>query len=340
MIYRGAAPNTGRKPVTGVLLVNLGTPDSTKTVDVRRYLKEFLSDSRVVEMPRALWWLILNGIILNNRPKKSAALYEKIWTESGSPLLHYSKALAKALQAKLNKRGDSYKLVLAMRYGAPSIKDGLEQLRRANAQNVVILPLYPQYSATTTASTFDAISQELRHWRWIPELHLITHYHNNAGYIQTIADSVTDFRAQHGNADRLLISFHGIPQHYADAGDPYPLQCQTSAELIANKLELSKDQWAITYQSRMGRKPWLQPYTEETLKRWGDEGVKHVQVICPGFPADCLETIEEIGEENRDYFIQAGGESYQYIPALNASDSHANMLHQLLEQHSSTFASS
>ncbi len=313
--------------------MNLGTPDSTSVSDVRRYLKEFLSDPRVVEMPRAIWWLILNGIILNTRPKKSAALYKKIWSESGSPLLSHSQNLAQALQKTL---GNTTRVVLAMRYGAPCVEEGLEQLRQANAQRVIVLPLYPQYSATTTGSTFDAITRTLQKWRWIPELRFINHYHNNDGYVRAVSDSIKTFRDKHGSSERLLISFHGIPQAYAYAGDPYPQECQTSAELIANELGLSEDQWAITFQSRMGRKPWLQPYTDQTLKRWGSEGVKNVQVVCPGFPVDCLETIEEIGEENKAFFLDSGGESYQYIPALNSTANHVEMLEQLIFQHGIT----
>jgi len=319
-----------KPPTTGILLVNLGTPNSTSPRDLRRYLKEFLSDPRVVEVPRAIWWLILNGFILTTRPKKSAALYEKIWTENGSPLLCHSQNLARQLQAVL---GATYKVVLAMRYGDPSIANGLAQLKNAGIDRILVLPLYPQYSATTTASTFDAVTQELQQWRQIPELRFINRYHNDTGYIEAIADSIRDFRSTRDEVDRLLISFHGIPQDYADAGDPYPNECQISARMIAEKLGLADEQWAMTFQSRIGRKPWLQPYTDETLKRWANEGIKRVQVICPGFPVDCLETLEEVGKENRDYFLQAGGESYEYIPALNTSDQHIQLLKNLVFQH-------
>ena len=315
---------------TGVLLLNLGTPDSTSVSDVRRYLKEFLSDPRVVEFPRALWWFVLNGIILNTRPKKSAAAYEKIWTDSGSPLLNYSQMLADRLQSALNHQ---HKVVLAMRYGSPSVASGLAELRAANISRILILPLYPQYSATTTASTFDAITKELQGWREIPELRFINHYYNHDRYIEAVADSVKQYREKQGNADKLLISFHGIPQDYADAGDPYPEHCETSAKLIADKLGLKPNEWLMTYQSRLGRKPWLKPYTDESLKQLASEGVKSVQTLCPGFPVDCLETLEEMGVENRDYFLEAGGEKYDYIPALNTSDQHVQLLQELVELH-------
>ncbi|MCW8908551.1 MAG: ferrochelatase, partial [Sedimenticola sp.] len=320
---------------TGVLLVNLGTPDSPSVADVRRYLKQFLSDPRVVELPRSLWWLILNGAILRLRPKRSAAAYRQVWTDQGSPLLVESRAIAEELQQALAGRlRQPVRVELAMRYGAPSIARGLEQLRQANARHILVLPLYPQYSATTTASTFDEISRVLGGWRWLPELRFINHYHDDPGYIRALADSVRRFDPDDSSRDRLLMSFHGIPQSYADQGDPYAEQCHTTAQRLADELGLQPQQWAITFQSRVGRQPWLQPYTDETLKQWGAEGVSRVDVICPGFPADCLETLEEIGEENRDYFLQAGGEQYRYIPALNRDPLHIEALASLVEWHS------
>ena len=317
-----------------MLLTNLGTPDSTATSDIRRYLKEFLSDPRVVEMPRLLWWLALNGIILRTRPKRSAEAYRKVWTPEGSPLLTISRKQADALEFALNEKVDGpVKVILAMRYGSPSIEEGLEALRVANARRILILPLYPQYSATTTASTFDAVSRTLQGWRWIPELRFINHYYDMQGYIQALAQSVRSFQQSHGKPDRLLLSFHGIPQEYADNGDPYPQECKATGALLAKELGLAEDDWAITFQSRVGPKEWLKPYTDETLKRWGSSGVKRVQVLCPGFPTDCLETLEEIGEENRQYFLSAGGEEYLYIPALNDSKIHIDALSSLVLQH-------
>ncbi len=318
----------------GVLLVNLGTPDAPTTEDVRRYLAEFLSDTRVVETPRLLWWFILNGIILRTRPKRSAAAYASVWTDEGSPLMRVSQHQAEALQQQLNGSLDQpVKVALAMRYGNPSIAAGLDQLRQANATKVLILPLYPQYCAATTASIFDAVTTELQSWRRIPELRFINHYQDHPAYIHALADSVRAVWREHQQPERLLMSFHGIPQDYADGGDPYPAECRTTASLLAAELGLADNQWAISFQSRMGRKPWIQPYTDKILKMWGKEGVMSVHVICPGFAADCLETLEEIAVENRDYFIKAGGQSYHYIPALNESADHINVMAELVQQH-------
>jgi ferrochelatase len=334
MSFHGPAPDNSQPACTGILVTNLGTPDSPTVSDVRRYLREFLSDPRVVEFPRLLWWLVLNGIILRIRPKRSAAAYRKVWTDQGSPLLNHSRAIAESLQQTLEARLDGpVKVVLAMRYGSPSISAGLEALRQANAQRVLVLPLYPQYSATTTASTFDEISRVLRGWRWLPELRFINRYHDDPGYIEALAESVREFSRAQGERDRLLFSFHGIPQSYADQGDPYGEQCRLTAQRVAGALDLSPEQWALTFQSRVGRQAWLQPYTDETLKQWGANGIRRIHVLCPGFPADCLETLEEIGEENREYFLAAGGKEYHYIPALNQSRSHIEALANLIQQH-------
>ncbi len=318
----------------GILLVNLGTPDSPTEEDVRRYLAEFLSDPRVVETPRWLWWFILNGIILRTRPKRSAEAYASVWTDEGSPLMRVSQHQAEALQQQLDGCMDlPVKVALAMRYGNPSIAAGLNQLRQANANRVLVLPLYPQYSAATTASIFDAVTAELQHWRRIPELRFINRYQDHPTYIRALADSVLAAWEHEEQPERLLMSFHGIPQDYADGGDPYPEECRTTASLLAAELGLADDRWAISFQSRMGRKAWIKPYTDKTLKAWGKEGVKRVHVICPGFAADCLETLEEIAVENRDYFIKAGGQSYHYIPALNESAGHIKVMTELVQQH-------
>jgi protoporphyrin/coproporphyrin ferrochelatase len=318
----------------GVLLTNLGTPDSPAPSDVRRYLKEFLWDQRVVEIPRIAWWFVLNLIILNTRPKRSAAAYAKVWTEEGSPLLVISKKQAKALQASLEgKIATPVRVELAMRYGNPSISQGLENLRQAGARRIVVLPLYPQYSASTTASTFDAVTSEIQGWRWIPELRFINHYHDEKAYIKTLADSIRNYWDKHGRAEKLVMSFHGIPREYFLAGDPYFCECHKTARLLAEELELSADQWQLTFQSRLGPKEWLTPYTDKTLEALAREGVKNVQVVCPGFSADCLETLEEIAMENREVFIQAGGEHYGYIPCLNADSGHVDMMSELLLRH-------
>jgi len=319
-----------QQPHVGLLLVNLGTPDSPSKADVRRYLKEFLSDPRVVEGSRIAWWLVLNGIILNTRPKKSAAAYQKIWSEDGSPLLYFSQRQTDALQLQL---GDQVKVVMAMRYGNPSIAKGLAELKQAGCGRVLLFPLYPQYSATTTGSVFDAVSKELQQWRWIPELRMINQYYDHPGYISALADSVRTFQVEHGKPDKLLMSFHGLPKDYTEAGDPYAIQSAQSARLLADALQLQPSQWILSYQSRVGPREWLQPYTDETLKQLPEQGIKKVQVICPGFSADCLETLEEIALQNRDVFLSAGGKEYQYIPCLNDSPAHIETLNALTRQY-------
>jgi ferrochelatase len=319
---------------TGVLLVNLGTPDAPDRAAVRRYLKEFLWDPRVVEMARPLWWLVLNLVILNLRPRRSAHAYAKVWTDEGSPLLVISRRQRAALQAALQEKfGAGVQVALAMRYGNPSITAGLDELRQAGARRLLVLPLYPQYSATTTASTFDAVTQELQTWRWLPEMRFIDHYHDFPAYIEALADSVRNYWSDHGEPERLVMSFHGIPEDYFHAGDPYHCECQKTGRLLAGALDLPAERWLLTFQSRLGPKQWLKPYTDKTLKALGKEGVKNVHVICPGFSADCLETLEEISLQNREIFLAAGGENLGYIPCLNEGPVHIKALLQLVEQH-------
>jgi ferrochelatase len=321
-------------PKTGVLLTNLGTPDSPAPRDVRRYLKQFLWDPRVVELPRPLWWLVLNLVILTTRPRRSARAYAKVWTDEGSPLLVISRKQHAALQQALDERHESQiKVALAMCYGKPSIAAGLAELRDAGVRKVLVLPLYPQYSATSGAAIFDAVTAELRGCRALPELRFINDYHAHPAYITALADSVRAFQAEHGVPEKLLMSFHGIPQEYADKGDPYPCQCELTAMLLAKQLGLAQVQWQMSFQSRLGPKDWLKPYTDHTLESLASNGVRDVQVICPGFSADCLETLEEIAMENRDVFIGAGGTSYRYIPCLNEQPNHIDFLAQLAEQH-------
>lgn len=318
----------------GVLMVNLGTPDAPDKRSVRRYLKEFLWDPRVVEIARPIWWLVLNGVILNTRPARSARAYQKVWTEQGSPLLSISlqqrDALAKALQQHYQC---DVPVALGMRYGTPSIASALGELRDAQVRHMLILPMYPQYSATTTASIFDAVTQELRGWRWLPELRFINNFHDDPAYISALAASVARHREQHGDADRLLMSFHGIPEDYFHKGDPYYCECQKTGRLLAESLKLPQDHWQLSFQSRLGRQQWLQPYTDHTLEAMPQQGVKSVQVMCPGFSADCLETLEEIAMENREVFLGAGGERYEYIPCLNDDEEHIAMLAGLVERH-------
>lgn len=324
-----------QQPAIGILLTNLGTPDAPTIAAVRAYLKEFLSDPRVVEQPRWLWWLVLNGVILNIRPAKSAAAYGKVWSDDGSPLLAISKRqrdkLEETLQQRLSgKQTAPVHIELAMRYGNPSIRAGMEALRAKNCRKLIVLPLYPQYSATTSGSTFDAVAEVLCNWRRVPALNFIDAYHDDPAYIDALAASVRTYWQKYGQSERLLMSFHGIPERYFKAGDPYPCHCQKTARLLREKLGLSEEQAHISFQSRFGREPWMQPYTDATLKQWGKDGVNSVDVICPGFSADCLETLEEVALENRDYFLEAGGSQYRYIPALNDSDAHIEALARLL----------
>lgn len=316
----------------GILISNLGTPESPTAKGLRPYLKQFLSDPRVVEVPRLLWWLILNGIILRIRPRRSAEAYATVWTDAGSPLAIHTKQQAEKLRQSLATENDNIIVEWAMRYGQPSIANGLQKLVERGAQKLLVLPLYPQYSAATVASTFDALAEDFTSRRWIPELRFITSYHDYPPYINALCNSITQHWKIHGQADKLIFSYHGIPLRYLHNGDPYHCQCLKTTRLVAEQLGLQEEQYLTTFQSRFGREEWLRPYTDETLKSLPGKGVKSVQVICPGFSADCLETIEEIGVENREYFEHAGGEKYSYIPALNAEDEHISALTELIHQ--------
>lgn len=321
-------------PRVGVLVTNLGTPQAPERKPLRVYLKEFLSDPRVVEVPRLLWWFILNGIILNVRPARSAAAYRTVWTEDGSPLLLNTRAQADALQGALSARhGDTVIVDFAMRYGTPAIADVVQEMLARGVRKLLVVPLYPQYSGPTTGSTFDALAADFTRRRWLPELRFVSSYHDYPAYIRALADSVRGHREQHGAADRLIFSYHGEPRRYLDEGDPYFCHCHKTTRLVAEALELSESDYLVTFQSRFGREEWLQPYTDETLKALPGAGVRSVQVICPGFSSDCLETLEEIGVENRDYFLEAGGERYEYIPCLNADPGHIDALAALVEEH-------
>lgn len=327
--YRHDAPDS-----LGVLLVNLGSPDAPTTAAVRRYLAEFLWDPRVVEIPRPLWWLILHGVVLRTRPGKSAHAYQRVWTDDGSPLLVISRAQARAIQVMLTARyGERVKVALAMRYGNPSIQAGLAELRAAQARRIVVLPLYPQYSAATTGTVFDAVTGELETWRWVPELRFITHYYDDEAYIAALTNSIREHWALRGQAERLLMSFHGMPKRTLQLGDPYFCHCQKTARLVAERLELSPERWQLTFQSRFGRAEWLQPYTDKTLREWAKTGIKHVDVICPGFAADCLETLEEIAMQNKETFLAEGGTRLHYIPALNDRPDHMAALTSLVGRH-------
>jgi len=308
---------------TAILLVNLGTPEAPTAPAVRRYLAEFLGDPRVVELPRLLWLPILHGIILNTRPAKSAAKYAKIWTSEGSPLKVHTERQAKLLKGllgmKANERGRKEMPMVdwAMRYGNPSIPAVLDRLVAAGATEVLILPLYPQFAGSTTASTQDAVNAWLKHRTQPPAIGWVEDFHDDPGYIAALAASIRDHWAAHGRSDKLLMSFHGIPQRSVDRGDPYAKQCHATAVALATELRLPTNAWLATFQSRFGAAKWLQPYTQPTLEALARGGLKRVDVICPGFPADCLETLEEIAMECREAFLHAGGETFHYLPCLN-----------------------
>ncbi len=320
------------KPI-GVLITNLGTPDAPTARALRRYLAEFLSDRRVVDLPRAVWWPILHGIILRTRPARSAALYEKIWTEQGAPLRVISERQAMQLQErlKINHPG-RVRVALGMRYGNPSLGAALRELRAAGAERLIVLPLYPQYSCSTTASTFDALAGELAQPRDLPAIRFIRDYHDHPGYLEALAASIKDAWEDSEPAERLLFSFHGTPLRYREEGDPYYRQSLATAEQVASRLSLPAERWQVVFQSRFGRESWLQPYADETLKALPGEGVRSVDVICPGFAADCLETLEEIAIANRELFLRAGGESYRYIPALNDRTDHIEALAEIIDR--------
>ncbi len=322
-------------PKLGVLLVNLGSPDEPTTRAVRRYLKEFLWDPRVVEIPRPAWWLILNLLVLNTRPKKSAAHYQSVWTDKGSPLLAHSRDQAEKLgQAFEQQYAGNVIVELAMRYGNPSIESALDNLYHAGATHLMVLPLYPQYSATSTGTVFDEVTAVLQRRRWIPEFRFISHYFDDSGYIQALADDIQHHWSTQGRSEHLLLSFHGIPKRCTTQGDPYEHECKKTAELLAKALKLQNDEWTITFQSRFGREEWLKPYTEQTLRSMGKQKLSSIDVVCPGFSSDCLETLEEIEMTNRDAFIGTGGKNFTYIPALNAKHGHIQFLKHLIERNS------
>jgi len=315
----------------GILLANLGTPAAPTAPALRRYLAEFLSDPRVVERPRLPWLLLLHGVILNLRPRKSARAYQKIWSDDGSPLLVIARRQRDAIEQNLRARfGDAVSVTLGMNYGAPSISHALAELRAAGVRRLLVLPLYPQYAGATTGSVFDHAAAAISRWRWVPELRFVNAYHDEPAYIAALAAAIRRHRAQHGAAQTLLFSFHGLPQSALSAGDPYHCQCQKTARLVAENLQLADREWLTVFQSRFGREPWLQPYADETLQKLPAAGVTSVDIACPGFSADCLETLEEIAMQNRELFLHAGGRKYRYIPCLNDDAEHIAMLCDLI----------
>jgi len=307
----------GTAAQVGVLVVNLGTPDAPTPSALRRYLAQFLSDPRVVEIPRLPWWLILHGVILRVRPAKSAQKYASIWTDAGSPLAVWTDKQAKLLGGYLGQAGHSLKVRAAMRYGQPSIASQMDALRADGATRVLVMSMYPQYSAATSASVFDAVAAWGTQARWVPELRFVQQYHDDPGYIAALAAQVRDHWQREGRAGVLVMSFHGVPERTLQLGDPYHCACHKTARLLAQRLGLAKEDFRVTFQSRFGKAQWLQPYTEPTLQQLAREGIERVDLICPGFVADCLETLEEIDQEAREAFTQAGGKQFHYIACLN-----------------------
>lgn len=318
---------------TAILLVNLGTPDAPTPAALRSYLKEFLSDPRVVEIPRIVWWPILNGIILNVRPKKSAVKYASVWMPQGSPLRVYTERQAAGLQNHLARQGVEVRVEYAMRYGNPGIASVLARLRAENIGRLLVVPLYPQYSSSTTATVFDVVFDQYASFRNQPELRLVRGFADFPPYIDALADSVKNHWAAQGRGDLLLFSFHGVPKRSLIKGDPYHCECHKTARLLAQALGLSDTQWKLSFQSRFGKAEWLKPYTSEVLAELPKSGVKTLDVLCPGFPADCLETLEEIAMEGKEEFLTAGGEQYRYIPCLNDSPMAISALASLVLEH-------
>jgi ferrochelatase len=339
MRYSAEPPFThGTQAKTGILLVNLGTPDEPTKSSVRRYLKEFLSDPRIVEIPRAIWWLILNFIILNVRPGKSAKKYQSIWLKEGSPLRVYTERQAQMLRGYLGEITRSPLLVVpAMRYGNPSIGAGLDKLRDNGCNNILVLPLYPQYAASTTGSTFDKIAEVLTKRRNVPGIRLVRNFHDHPAFIKAIATNVNAHWMKIGRpnfaTDKLLMTFHGVPKFHLDKGDPYHCESHKSARLIAEALGVKKGEYVVTFQSRFGKAEWLQPYTDKTLEALGKQGVQRVDVICPGFAADCLETLEEIADEGRETFLHAGGKTFNYLPIANDTPAYVGALTEIARAH-------
>ena len=315
----------------GVLICNLGTPESYQTKDVRKFLRQFLSDGRVIEIPKIIWWFILNGIILTLRPSKSAKLYKSVWTKEGSPLLVFSKKLIEKLKLVTN---DDCEVELAMRYGNPNMEEALLSLKNKNCRKLIVLPMFPQYSGTTTGSIFDEVTRILSKWRWVPSLNFINSYHDNDYYIDALADSIST-HLQKNTPQKIIFTYHGIPKRNFDLGDPYQCYCQKTTRLVAEKLNLKEDEYMTTFQSRFGPAEWLKPYTSDTMEELPKKGIKNILVVAPAFSVDCLETIEEIDEENKEIFLNSGGQNFTYVPCLNDSDGHVNFLKQLIDKHAS-----
>ncbi len=315
----------------GIILANLGSPTAPTTKAVRRFLKDFLGDPRVVNLPRPLWWLILNFFVLPFRPSRSAKAYRKVWHEKGSPLTYLTRQLSEKVAEQLKPKGITVNY--AMRYGEPSIATQLKAFKKDGITDVMVLPLYPQYSSTTTASIYDDLIKELKQWRHLPSFQFISDYHQDGHYIAAVAASIEQAWREQAKNELLVMSFHGLPEQLTVWGDPYFHQCHKTAALIAEKLGLTEKQWMIVFQSRFGKAQWLKPYCVDTLQALPTQGIKAIDIVCPGFAVDCLETLEEIAMENKSIFMEAGGSEYRYIPCLNDSQAHVDALIQLLQLH-------
>lgn len=334
LYYRAVAHEATTPERVGVLMVNLGTPDAPSYFAVQRYLREFLGDRRVIDTARFIWLPLLYGVVLPFRPLRTARNYRKIWTPDGSPLAVYSKRLAVKTNEVLRiRRGGEVRVALGMSYGNPSIASAIDELARHNVKRLLVLPLYPQYCSSTTGSVFDGTTKALRRWRRLPEIRFVNGYYDDCGYLDELAASIEAHWKRVGERSHLVLSYHGIPLSYVKEGDPYQMQSETTTSSVVSRLGLTADQWSHCYQSRFGRVVWLQPYTEDTLQALTTRGVRKVTVVSPSFAVDCLETLEEIGVEYRDKFLEMGGESLTLVPALNAQDAHAEVLASIVQRH-------
>lgn len=320
-------------PKTGVLLMNLGTPQAPTAKALRPYLKEFLSDRRVIEIPRALWWLILNGVILNTRPAQSAKKYAAIWEKDGSPLYTHTRKQAALIKGQLGEMGLRNLVVdFAMRYGEPSVENVIARMREQGVERLLVLPLYPQYAASSSATALDQVFRALMKLRNMPELRTVRHFHDDPGYIRALAEQVRAHWREHGRGDKLVMSFHGVPRFTRDKGDPYHCECQKTGRLLAEALGLTQQEYQVCFQSRFGRAEWLQPYTSEVLAQLGKDKTGKLDILCPGFIADCLETLEEIAMEGKETFLSHGGGEYRYISCLNENPQWIHAISTMIKQ--------
>lgn len=323
----------GSKEKIGVLITNLGTPDAPNKKELKVYLNQFLSDPRVIELPKILWQIILKLVILQIRPSKSAEAYKQIWTDKGSPLLDIANRQLNKIQSSFSSKNENIVFEVGMRYGNPSIPDALLKLQKKQVRRLLVLPMYPQYCAATTGSTFDEVTNVLQKWRWIPEMRFINQYFEEKNYIEALSNSIKSFWKKTSKPQKIIFSYHGIPKRYLTNGDPYHCFCLKTTRLVKEYMGLSDDEIITTFQSRFGREEWLKPYTSETLKELPKQGIKNIHIISPGFSSDCLETLEELEEENKEYFMESGGENYHYIPCLNDHDDHIDVFVNLIKKH-------